>query len=171
MSGGNPAQQSNLALLEKLVNEDLAFDPDKAFLFGQPPAGAAVSDLTERGMQKVNQLRRLLVQSQQDQQLALSRRQQEAEASVARSRLTSLVLLSIVALTLILVVIIRARAERLQQIVTVCAWTGQVKFQGQWLKLDEYLQRQFGIMVSHSLSQEAADKMMKEMEDINRQNR
>jgi hypothetical protein len=60
------------------------------------------------------------------------------------------------------------RMEKLQEFVTVCAWTGQVKFQGQWLKLDDYLKRRFGITVSHSLSQEAADKMMQEIEDLNR---
>jgi hypothetical protein len=58
--------------------------------------------------------------------------------------------------------------ERLQQFVTVCAWTGQVKYQGQWLRLDEYLERQFGISVSHSLSKEAAEKMKHEIEELNR---
>jgi hypothetical protein len=55
--------------------------------------------------------------------------------------------------------------------VTVCAWTGQVRFQGQWLRLDQYLERQFGISVSHSLSQDAAKKMMREIEDLNRPGR
>ena len=58
------------------------------------------------------------------------------------------------------------RLEKLQQFVTVCAWTGQVRFQGQWLRLDEFLERQFGISVSHSLSQEAAEKMMREIEEL-----
>jgi hypothetical protein len=58
--------------------------------------------------------------------------------------------------------------EKLQQFVTVCAWTGQVRFQGQWLRLDEFLERQFGISVSHSLSKDAAEKMMREIEELNR---
>jgi len=82
----------------------------------------------------------------------------------------SLTLIVAVALALIMVVVILLRLEKLQEFVTVCAWTGQVKFQGQWLRLDEYLNKQFGISVSHSLSQEAAEKMMKEIEELNRSN-
>ena len=32
----------------------------------------------------------------------------------------------------------------------------------------EYLQKQFGIAVSHSLSKDAAQKMMREIEELNR---
>jgi len=80
----------------------------------------------------------------------------------------SLVLIVAVALALILVVVILLRLEKLQEFVTVCAWTGRVRFQGQWLRLDEYLKKQFNISVSHSLSQEAAEKMRVEIEDLNR---
>lgn len=165
---GTPSQQSNLAVLEKMVNEDLVFDPATAFPSGQTPASASVVALNESGKLKLDRLRRLLMQSHQDQQQALSRRQQEAEANVANSQVTSLVLLSAVALALILVVVVVMRLERLQEFVTVCAWTGQVKFQGHWVKLDDYLKQRFGINVSHSLSQEAADKMKKEIDDLNR---
>jgi hypothetical protein len=73
-----------------------------------------------------------------------------------------------VAVALVFVVMIMLRVDKLQQFVTVCAWTGQVKFNGQWLRLDEYLQRQFGMSVSHSLSKEAAEKMVREIEELNR---
>lgn len=169
LTAGNATQQSNLALLEKLVNEELVFNPDQAFPDGHPPGDEAVAVANDRGMKKLDRLRTLLVQSHQDQQLSLSRRQQEAEANAASSQVTSLVLIAAVMLALILVVVIRFRLEKLQQFVTVCAWTGQVKFQGQWLKLDDYLKRQFDITVSHSLSQDAAEKMMNEIKDLNRQ--
>jgi len=67
-----------------------------------------------------------------------------------------------------LVVVILLRLERLQEFVTICAWTGQVQYHGQWLRLDEYLKKQFGVSVSHSLSQDAATKMMREIEELNR---
>jgi hypothetical protein len=34
------------------------------------------------------------------------------------------------------------------------------------MRLDQFLERQFGISVSHSLSQEAAEKMMREIEAL-----
>lgn len=170
LTAGNAAQQSNLALLEKLVDEELVFDPARAFSSGKPPDNAAIAVLNDRGVQKLDRLRHLLMQLHQDQQQALSRRQHEAEDSVTRSRATSLVLIAAVALALVLVVVVQIRFEKLQRFITVCAWTGQVKFEGQWLKLDDYLKRQFGITVSHTLSQEAAEKMRREAEELNRQN-
>ncbi len=38
----------------------------------------------------------------------------------------------------------------------------------EWLRVNQFLERQFGLSVSHSLSQQAADKMMQEIEELNR---
>jgi CHASE3 domain sensor protein len=165
-----PAQQAHLVELEKMVDEDLVFDPATAFLPGQTAATTSVITLTERGKHKLERMRRLLFEAHQEQQQALSKHQQAAEADVVSSQIMSLVLIVAVAVSLILVVVILLRLEKLQEFVTVCAWTGQVRFQGEWLRLDEYLKRQFGISVSHSLSQEAADKMKQEIEELNRKN-
>lgn len=163
-----PAQRAHLAALEKLVDEELVFDPATAFTNGQSAASISVVALTERGKKKLERMRRVLFESHQEQELALSEHQQAAEANVVSSQIMSLVLIVTVALSLILVVFILLRLEKLQEFVTVCAWTGQVRFQGEWLRLDEYLKRQFGISVSHSLSQEAADKMKLEIQELNR---
>ncbi len=162
------SQQSNLVLLEKLVNEELVFDPATVFVPGQTTTNASVVTLTERGKLKLEHMRRILFQAHEEQQQALSKQQQRAEEDVVSSQMMSLVLIVAVAMALIMVVVILLRLEKLQEFVTVCAWTGQVKFQGQWLRLDEYLKKQFGISVSHSLSQEASEKMMREIEELNR---
>jgi CHASE3 domain sensor protein len=168
LTSGDPAQQANLAELEKMVNEELVFDPATVFASGQMPTNESVVTLTERGKEKLEHMRRVLFQAHEEQQQALSKHQQAAEEDVVSSQAMSLVLIVAVALALIMVVVILLRLEKLQEFVTVCAWTGQVKFQGQWLRLDEYLKKQFGISVSHSLSQDAAEKMMREIEELNR---
>jgi CHASE3 domain sensor protein len=159
-----PAQQANIALLEQMVTNELVFDPATA---GQFQTNNSVVTLTASGRQKIEALRHVLFQAREEQEHALGKHQQDAEADVISSQIMSLVLIAAVAVALVLVVIL-LRLEKLQQFVTVCAWTGQVKFQGQWLRLDEYLARQFGISVSHSLSREASEKMMREIEELNR---
>ena len=161
-------QQSNLVQLEKMVDENLVFDPATAFAPGQTITNASVVTLTARGKEKLEQMRRVLFQAHEEQQQALSKHQQDAEQDVVSNQIMSLTLIVGVAMALIMVVVILLRLEKLQEFVTICAWTGQVKFQGQWLRLDEYLKKQFGISVSHSLSQEAAEKMMREIEELNR---
>ncbi len=168
LTSKDPVQQDNLAALEKMVDNELVFDPAKVFANGQVPTNASVVTLTEQGKEKLENLRHILFEAHEEQQQALSKHQEAAEADVVSSQIMSLVLIVAVALALVMVVVILLRLEKLQEFVTVCAWTGQVKFQGQWLRLDEYLKKQFGIAVSHSLSQDAAEKMMREIEELNR---
>ena len=171
LTSNDPVQQANLALLEKMVNEDLVFDPATVFAPGALPTNASVVTVTEHGKEKLEEMRHILFQAHEQQQQALSKHQQSAEEDVVSNQAMSLVLIVAVAMALIMVVVILLRLEKLQEFVTICAWTGQVKFQGQWLRLDEYLKKQFGIAVSHSLSQEAAEKMMREIEELNRPNK
>ncbi len=168
LTSKDPVQQDNLAALEKMVDAELVFDPATVFANGQAPTNASVVTLTEQGKEKLENLRHILFEAHEEQQQALSKHQQAAEEDVVSSQIMSLVLIVAVALALVMVVVILLRLEKLQEFVTVCAWTGQVKFQGQWLRLDEYLKKQFGIAVSHSLSQDAAEKMMREIEELNR---
>ena len=161
----DPAQQANIAVLEQMVNNELGFDPATA---GQFQTNNSVVLLTARGKYKIEAMRHVLFQAREEQEHALSKHQQDAEADVISSQIMSLVLIASVAVALVFVVVILLRLEKLQQFVTVCAWTGQVRFQGQWLRLDEFLEQQFGISVSHSLSKDAAEKMMREIEELNR---
>jgi CHASE3 domain sensor protein len=167
LTKNDPAQQANIVALGQLVTNDLVFDPATAFAGGRTPANTSVVELTEQGKQKIQDMREVLYQAREEQERALSKHQQDAEEDVVSSQLMSLVLIVAVAVALILVVVILLRLERLQEFVTVCAWTGRVRFEGQWLRLDEYLKRQFNLSVSHSLSQEAAEKMRIEIENLN----
>jgi CHASE3 domain sensor protein len=171
LTANDPLQRVNLVALEQIVSNELVFDPATAFSSGQFPTNTSVVTVTARGKQKIEDLRRVLFQAREEQERALSKHQQAAESEVISSQIMSLVLIAAVAVALIFVVMILLRLEQLQQFVTVCAWTGQVKYQGQWLRLDQYLERQFGLSVSHSLSNEAAAKMMSEIEAINRPGR
>jgi len=168
LTKNDTAQQANILSLEQLVKEDLEFDPAKAFANGRSPANQSVVQLTEEGKQKIQAMHDVIFAAREEQERALSKHQEQAADEVISTQLMSIVLIVAVAVALVLVVVILLRLEKLQEFVTVCAWTGRVRFEGQWLRLDEYLKRQFNISVSHSLSQEAADKMRVEIEELNR---
>ena len=171
MTANDPSQQANLISLEQMVETELVFDPSTAFSSGQFQTNASVITLTARGKEKIENMRHVLYLAREAQEHVLSKHQQETETQVVDGQIMSMILIVAVAVSLVFVVMILFRLEKLQQFVTVCAWTGQVRFQGQWLRLDQYLERQFGISVSHSLSQEASEKMMREIEEINRPGR
>ena len=168
LTKNNPGQEINIVALQQLVTEDLVFDPKTAFVNGRNLADASVIELTERGKKEVEDMRNILFAARQEQEHALGQHQQTASEEAISNQLTSMALILAVAIALVFVVVILVRLEKLQQFVTVCAWTGRVKSNGQWIRLDEYLKKEFDISVSHSLSQEAADKMRDEIEDLNR---
>ena len=41
-----------------------------------------------------------------------------------------------------------------QNIVRMCAWTRKLEIDGQWVSVEEYLQRRFGLLVSHGICED-----------------
>jgi CHASE3 domain sensor protein len=160
LTGDNSLQQTNVSALEKIVGQRLALNYEEA-MAERTNTPAVV--LTQRGRETIYELHRVLFQMRQSEQHLLAQRQQETEADTLSSQLMSFILIGAVALTLIFIVLILLRLEKLQRFVTICAWTGQVKEDGKWVRVDEYLQRHLGMSISHGLSGEAAGKIIEEL--------
>jgi hypothetical protein len=56
----------------------------------------------------------------------------------------------------------RARREELERVVAICAWTGRVRWNGEWVRIERFLSERFGIQVSHTISEEALERLAKE---------
>ncbi len=161
-------QQTNIQTLQSLVAERLAINPDTMTGNAGNVRGALAVTLTEEGKNTMDKISHVLFQMGQEEEYALNINQQRAEADAMSSQVTSAVLIGTVVMVLIFIVVILRWLEKLQRVVTICAWTGQVKYEDQWIRLDEYLQRRFGLSVSHGLSMEAAKKMIAEIKASNR---
>jgi CHASE3 domain sensor protein len=164
---GNPVQETNLAELQSLIARRLGSNPDTLAFNQTRSTDAAAVALTDQGRDTIRQIRDVLFRMREVQTDLLVTRQQTAEARFLFDQTTSLVLVGVTAITLIAIVAILLRLEHLRQIVTVCAWTGQVKFEGEWIRVEDYLKLRFGVSVSHGLSKEAAAKMIQEIRHAN----
>lgn len=49
-------------------------------------------------------------------------------------------------------------------IVTLCAWSNTVRYQGEWLSFGQYLTRRFGLMATHGISPAAMAQLEGEMQ-------
>jgi CHASE3 domain sensor protein len=164
---GNPVQETNLIELQSLIAKRLGNNSDTVAFSKTHSTDAAAVALTDQGRDTIRQIRDVLFRMREVQTDLLVTRQQTAEARFLFDQTASLVLVGVTAITLIAIVAILLRLEHLRQIVTVCAWTGQVQFEGEWIRLEDYLQRRFGVSVSHGLSKEAAAKMIQEIRHAN----
>ena len=168
LTHNNVGQQTNISVLQELIVNRLGIDPDKMTGGRTNLHDALAIALTDQGKNTMSEIGRLLFRMGQDEECSLGLSQQRAEDNAMSSQITSVILIGAVAMVLMFIIIILLRLEKLQQVVTICAWTGQVKFEGRWIRLDEYLERRFGLSVSHGLSREAADKMAAEIKEFNR---
>ena len=41
---------------------------------------------------------------------------------------------------------------------TMCAWSKRVQYGDQWIPLEEYMKKRFGLRISHGISQEEYEK-------------
>jgi CHASE3 domain sensor protein len=48
--------------------------------------------------------------------------------------------------------------KKLHSLVTMCAWSKRVQYEGEWIPLEDYMRRRFGVRISHGISQEEYDK-------------
>jgi CHASE3 domain sensor protein len=167
LTGNGLSQRNHIAELQNLVAEQLSLDPEKIAGQTNSPDAWAVA-LTEQGKDTMDKIGRVLFRMREEEGYWLNVRQQRTEDNAITSEIASVALIGAVAIALIFIVIIRLRLERLQRVVTICAWTGQVKYEGQWIRMDEYLQRRFGLSVSHGLSKEASAKIIGEIKESNR---
>lgn len=164
---GNQVEETNLVELQSLIVRRLSPNSDIVASARTNSAETVAVFLTDAGRDTMNQIRNALFRMREQQTDLLLARQQNAEARFLFDQTASLILVGITALALIAIIGVVLRLERMRQIVTVCAWTGQVKFGDEWIRLEDYLQRRFGVSVSHGLSKEAAEKMMQEIRHAN----
>lgn len=95
---------------------------------------------------------------QQDEKL-----EEQMKAAALNRRMTvgmALIEIFLVAGIVLLVV----RLTRLEQLVTVCAWSHRLLYEGQWISLERYLEERFGIRASEGITTEQAAKLMAESE-------
>jgi hypothetical protein len=62
------------------------------------------------------------------------------------------------------IVFLVVRLTRLEHLVTVCAWSHRLLYEGQWVSLERYLEQRFGIRASEGITTEQAAKLMTESE-------
>jgi hypothetical protein len=62
------------------------------------------------------------------------------------------------------IVILVLRLTRLEKLVTVCAWSHRLRYEGQWVSLERYLENRFGIRANDGITTEQAAKLMSESE-------
>ena len=156
-----PAQLDRLNRLRPLVEAKLAEfrEVTKLKQSGQDEKALQLVS-ANGGVLALNQIRSVIAEMQaaEDQTLASRLRENETKVNVRDAISTGLLCLSAVVVTAAGVLLLRIR--QLQSIITICAWTQRVNYNGKWMRMEDFLWKRFRLRVSHGISEEAFEGVM-----------
>jgi hypothetical protein len=81
---------------------------------------------------------------------------------VAADRLLTVLTIWIVAILGLEVTSAKRRIRELDRLLTICTWTKQVRVDGEWIPVEKYLTEHQGVQLTHGLSREAAEQLLRE---------
>jgi CHASE3 domain sensor protein len=145
-----PLVEAKLAQYRDVTALKKAGKDDKALQFANGDGGVSIID----------QIRSIgtAMRVSEDAMLADRKRANEAKLDAGDAISTGLLILGAAVVIYAGVLILRIR--QLQNIITICAWTQKVNFNGKWMPMEEFLWRRFRVKVSHGISEEAFDGVM-----------
>jgi CHASE3 domain sensor protein len=85
----------------------------------------------------------------------LRSRQQTLVRELHRGDMISLGLAAALAVMLIALLVLARGAEHYRNLVTLCAWTRSVEYEGEWISFEEYLRRRFDVSTTHGIAPDA----------------
>jgi CHASE3 domain sensor protein len=162
----NPGQLRRLLIIDSLSRAKLTELDSAIKLERAGKHDLAVSIVRNNKSDRVMTSIRSGLQSMTADEASLLRdRQQSLVAELRRGDMISLGLAVALALMLIALLVIARGAEHYRNLVTLCAWTRSVEYEGEWISFEEYLRRKFGISSTHGISPEALSQLQVALEE------
>jgi CHASE3 domain sensor protein len=156
----NSGQLRRLVLIDSLSRAKLAEFDSTIKLEGAGKHELAVSAVkANHSDHLMGSIRTHLGRLTADEASLLRDRQQALVSELHRGDMISLGLAAALAVMLIALLVIARGAEHYRNLVTLCAWSRSVEFEGEWISFEEYLRRKFDISTTHGISPDALSQI------------
>lgn len=156
----NPTQLRRLLKVESLSSAKLADLDSRINLERAGKHALAVSIVsTKHSDSLMTSIRSGLQAMTADEASVMRDRQQALVEELHRGGMISLGLAAALAVMLIALLVIARGAEHYRNLVTLCAWTRSVEYEGEWISFEDYLRRKFDISTTHGISPDALSQI------------
>ena len=167
LTADNDAQQVRLASLATLVSAKAAELNQTIDLATGGHTDAAVAIVaSNRGRDSMDQIRQGIQDGIAEEERLLVRRTGALNSEAAQLQYLAWGLVAVNAAAMLALLLAMARMRRLESMVTVCAWSKTIQFDGEWITFEEYLWRRFHTRVSHGVSPSQAAALAAEIDRI-----
>jgi CHASE3 domain sensor protein len=156
----NSAQLRRLLIIESQTRAKFAEFDSTVKLAGHGKRDLAVSIVSTKHSDSLMTSIRSGLQAMTSEEANVLRSRQRALVTELRSAdMVSIGLAGALALMLIALLVIARGAEHYRNLVTLCAWTRSVEYEGEWISFEEYLRRKFDISARHGISPDALSQI------------
>jgi CHASE3 domain sensor protein len=157
--GNQPQYAGRMSLLDRLIDQKLAFMQKTIELRREHPEQSLELVGTGEGKRKMDEIRRAFASIVRDEKSQLAKRLAASDKRRESQYRAAFAVLAADILIVGLAVLGLYKVKRLRELVTVCAWTREIRHEGRWLRLEEYLETKFNYQTSHGLSERAAEEL------------
>ena len=148
-----PDQAARFAALEAAITRKIQF-VDATIAVRQLDDAAPIRMIESReGKRAMDEIRSIVAEMHAHETARLTARSSDSERRHNFEYYAALGILALELLMLGTVVWLLYKLKHLRQLVTVCAWTKEVKHDGRWVALEEFLKARFNFDTSHSISE------------------
>ena len=148
-----PDEAARLTALEAAITRKLQFvDQTIATRRGDPDAALRMI-ATGEGKRAMDEIRAIVRDMHAHETARLAARIGDSERRYSFKYYAALGILAFELIMLGTVALLLYKMKHLRQLVTVCAWTKEVKHEGRWVALEEFLKARFNYDTSHSISE------------------
>ena len=167
LTSDNLGQQKNLDRLEPLMKAKFDELAQSIALEQRGDHAGALQIVTSNSGKNTMDEIRATVRVMQDAETSLFQQREDAyqRNSQINSALSALLLaLGLGCIVALIFFSLLRRLERMQEMITICAWSKLIEFEGEWLSIEEYLSRRLHARVTHGISHGESYKMLKLLE-------
>ena len=165
LTADNVAQQRRLDTLDRLVDARLALLRSGVALVQAGRRESAESLIrTGRGRLMMDSIRATVRHAVDNEEVLLNQRQQAVEGALAKRRIAEELIVGLAVLALILAATIWLRLRRAERLVIMCAWSKAIQLDGEWMSIEAYMARRFGLSITHGISPAEIRRLEAEMD-------
>ena len=117
---------------------------------------------TDRGMEVTEAIRRVVGNLRKAKQGELALGRLDLDERLTKDSIAATILAGFDVVFLVGIIALLQHVIRLQKIATVCAWSKTIRDDDEWISFEVYLQRKFGMAITHGISHEMADRLLEE---------
>ena len=156
----NSAQLRRLLIIESLSRRKLAeLDSTIKLAQGGRRNEAMIAARKPYSDSLMTAIRSSLRSMTDEEAKVLRARQKDLVNDMHDADMVSLGLSGGLALMFVALLVLARGAEHYRNLVTLCAWTRSVEYEGEWISFEEYLRRKFDVSATHGISPEALSQI------------